>query len=338
MTLAAPVHKLMLIQVLSSGEYMPIPSTCPECLAAFNIPDKFAGKTVKCRECEGHIQVPGGEIEELDREEEVQEDRPRKKRNRNDEDDNDRPRKRRKTKLKKPSPGLVVGIVVGAVLVIGLVVTTVLLLSSDKNRKSNDSVANSGTPTKRPELPAGWVDFKHPKGLYSVYLPSTPILAHSSNNRPPQNFNFGGGLALEESYAASSLNKESPVMCGIDIVPNPPGGLDGFAAGQANPGANLFPGVKWSNTRMTWAGKPAVEMVVEMDLSGAMAAFPGMNKLPNAKPPGGAANPPIAAKSKSHIRYVIVNDKLYMFELSSLGGSPSETYRAAFYDSVVFGN
>jgi PHP family Zn ribbon phosphoesterase len=58
---------------------MPIRTTCTECLAEFKIPDRFAGKTVKCKECTGHITVPGGEIDESDEEE--LEDRPRINRN-----------------------------------------------------------------------------------------------------------------------------------------------------------------------------------------------------------------------------------------------------------------
>ena len=86
---------------------------------------------------------------------------------------------------------------------------------------------------------------------------------------------------------------------------------------------------------MNWAGKPAVEMAVELDLTNAISSFPGGDKIPKGIQPGGPGT--IAAKSKSYIRYVVVNDKMYMFEIHSLGGSPSETDRAAFYDSVVFG-
>jgi hypothetical protein len=133
------------------------------------------------------------------------------------------------------------------------------------------------------------------------------------------------------------LKKDNPLMCGIQICPSPPGGLQGFQSGQASQGAaNPFPGVKWSNTHMNWAGKAAVEMVVELDLSNAMSSFPGVNQMPKGVQPGGASLP-IPAKSKSYIRHVVINDKMYMFEIHSLGGSPSEADRAAFYDSVVFG-
>jgi hypothetical protein len=347
---------------------MPIRTTCPECLGVFNIPDRFAGKTVACRECTGPISVPGGDIDESE-DEELQE-RARKKSYRNSEDDDDLPRKRRKAKSKGPSTGLVVGVAVGAVVLIGFAVAAVVLMSSRKNQnddiankgtnnnEANTSKSNSGNPSipdfipldprrsgsdlipsapKRPALPAGWVDFHHPKGLYSIYLPSNPILTHSSSprNRPPQKLPFGG-IALDESYVAASLNKERPLTCGIDISPSPPGGLQGFQGGQANSGAaNLFPGVKWSNTYMTWAGKQAVEMVVELDITDAVSSFPGGNQLPKGMQPGGAAA--IPAKSKSYIRHVVVNDKMYMFAINSLGGSPSEAERAAFYDSVVFG-
>ncbi|HEV3386376.1 MAG TPA: hypothetical protein VG097_16255 [Gemmata sp.] len=348
---------------------MPIRTTCPECLAVFNIPDRFAGKTVTCRECTGHIPVPGGEIDESEDGEELEE-RPRKKSYRNSEDDDYLPRKRRKAKSKGPSTGIVIGIVVGAVVLIGVAVAAVVLISSRKNQNddtasrgtnnnvANTSKSNSGNPTipdiipldprrsgsdltpsalKRPALPAGWVDFHHPKGLYSIYLPSSPILTHSSSprNRPPQNLPFGG-IALDESYVAASLNKDRPLTCGINICPSPPGGLQGFQGGQANSGAaNLFPGVKWSNTYMNWAGKPAVEMTVELDIADAVSSFPGGNQFPKGMQPGGSSA--IPAKSKSYIRYVVVNDKIYMFAINSLVGSPSEAERAAFYDSVVFG-
>ena len=40
---------------------MPIGADCPECGHAFNLPDKLAGKKVRCTKCEAVFRVPAAE-------------------------------------------------------------------------------------------------------------------------------------------------------------------------------------------------------------------------------------------------------------------------------------
>ncbi|MBX9628353.1 MAG: hypothetical protein K2X82_31430, partial [Gemmataceae bacterium] len=37
---------------------MPIPTTCPGCRAAFDVPDQLAGKTIRCTSCKTQLTVP----------------------------------------------------------------------------------------------------------------------------------------------------------------------------------------------------------------------------------------------------------------------------------------
>lgn len=50
---------------------MPIPVTCPECFMDYSIPEKFAGKKIKCKSCGAAVAVPrpgtaGPEADEFD--------------------------------------------------------------------------------------------------------------------------------------------------------------------------------------------------------------------------------------------------------------------------------
>jgi hypothetical protein len=42
---------------------MPISIQCDQCHRSYNLDDKFAGKTVKCKNCAALMRVPGGTTE-----------------------------------------------------------------------------------------------------------------------------------------------------------------------------------------------------------------------------------------------------------------------------------
>ena len=190
----------------------------------------------------------------------------------------------------------------------------------------------SGSSPKRPQLPEGWVDFEHPKKLYSVYLPGTPSFIQSNGGNPLQNPS-SHGMPVEEAYMATSLGGNKIMSCGISILPVPRGGLKEVQTGLGNQGS--FLGATLTKTELQWSGRPAIEIAVEVDLSKALNALPGGFPKPPSMPPGGSANFP--AKTKSYHRFIIVNKKLFHFEINSVAGEPSDTEKAAFFDSVTFG-
>jgi hypothetical protein len=206
-----------------------------------------------------------------------------------------------------------------------------LLYNALREDRSEERTAN-GPPPKRPQLPEGWVDFQHPKKLYSVYLPGTPSSIPSNGVSPLRN-PASPGMSVEEAYTASSLGGNRIMTCGISIFPVPSGGLREVQTGLGSQGA--FPGMTLTKTELKWTGRPAVEITIETDLSKALNALPAGFPKPPSMPPGGAANFP--AKTKSHHRFIIVNNKLFHFEINCVSGELSDTEKAAFFDSVTFG-
>jgi hypothetical protein len=283
-------------------------------------------------------------------------------------------RRRRKPKTRGPSIGLLIGLTLGIIFVICLGLTFIIVLSSRPNRRDTDTVAKeSFVPSdttdehqspkpktgdsvppvdpkrlmsevfqplsKRPPLPEGWVEFRHPKGVYSVYLPGKAHLIHSYSQNGPkkqQNSLYGGVFTSEETYS-NKPTPDQPTLCGISIRTGPPSTLQPIINAMSYQGSpEVFPGTTCSITKINWSGKQAIEIVTECDSLGMLAAFPGSTQFMQAlQQNGGEDN--VSKKYKSYIRQLLLNDKLIAFELLSGKGSPSDTERTAFFESVVFG-
>jgi hypothetical protein len=168
----------------------------------------------------------------------------------------------------------------------------------------------------RPQLPESWVDFQHPKKEYAVYLPSKPILMESHPNKPPQN-QPPNTVYAEESWAAKG-NKQLPITFGMSKLAGTPNALQFHYNSLMSP-SPAGPGNKITCARINWAGREALELVIESETIGTQSG------APNAK------------KNISYARYAFVNDKIYMFEVHNIGGLLTDTERTAFFESVVFG-
>lgn len=131
---------------------------------------------------------------------------------------------------------------------------------------------------------------------------------------------------------------KQPTCCAMVASTFPPEIIEQYRAGVIDPAAanGMFPGIAMTTTRITWAGKPATEMVVESDLGGMVAGLPGGAQLGQTVNSQGLPGK-LATKNRSYIRYLVLNDKLQAFAIQNLYGPPSEAERKAFFDSVVFG-
>lgn len=151
----------------------------------------------------------------------------------------------------------------------------ILLAGCNKNRKSAPQ-ADTGPPaaapaddnTKpvlplvaaKPMLPEGWVEFRQPEGLFTVYLPSRA-----------QPIKFGGkGLSLRQpvpvgrmlmgDYGTNKADRE--LYCEVGVAIYSPELVDGVKAG----GEKREPVIGSRNkkrTPITWCGHPDYEDTAE---------------------------------------------------------------------------
>ena len=126
---------------------MPITTACTSCHARLNVGDDVAGKKIKCPRCGNIFRVVGSEdvTEELplpprkrasaleersprraERDDEDDDDRPRRRSRSEDDDEDERPRSTKRSGSKAP---LLIGIGVGAVVLIGAVIGLVIWLT-----------------------------------------------------------------------------------------------------------------------------------------------------------------------------------------------------------------
>jgi hypothetical protein len=344
---------------------VPIIIVCPECDSELELPDTLAGRKIECPECSTHLRVPGDKrkspepVEEPSPSEEPEFERPKTKRPRAV---NSRSRRTRRQKAAGSGNLLLVGIPIAVVALFGVAFAVILLTKSKSNTNNAGGVARSdgttpdrtsGSPSgsstsgrtlldpaplatpKRPPLPEGWVDFRHPSGAYSVYLPGKAQLVQKTNGKPPPNLPIGNGAYGEEMYAAESTGPSS-IQCGISTIAGPPESLPAHVTASPNHNSNLFPGVKWTVTQFSWYGNQAIEYVTEADLGGMVAAMPGGPKMQQAAQQAGMNTMP--KKSVTYSRHVLVGNRVYVFSIHNwVQGEPSEADRRAFFDSVVFG-
>ncbi|HUR54369.1 MAG TPA: hypothetical protein VMZ71_09570 [Gemmataceae bacterium] len=324
---------------------MPIPVECPDCRVELNIPEKLAGKTVKCPHCAGPVRVPFDEPEE--------EERPRERRTR-PAPRREAPKRRAKS---KGNSGVLIGAAVGMVVIIVAAVGVTVLVRSGKKGVPTDTAQKTtdgkggpapvvqgdpGPASKlivpvpigpiRPPLPDGWIDFRHPQGEYSVYVPRKPRAMPRQRDTAPE-FNESG------YYTPPTTIERPELICTMAAVTYPPQVMEGYRTGNLDMSVinRMFPGMTATSNRITWQGRVALEMSLEADVSGMMAGLPGGGAFAQELRKGGKLPNGIPLKQVSFMRYVVVGDRLYTFVLQNLYAVPTEAERRAFFESVVFG-
>src|SRR5438045_9436384 len=103
---------------------MSIPVKCPECKVAYRVADEMAGRSIRCKDCDGRIEVPdadGGRVGIQSRAD--AESRPGRRRTLDDEEPDDSPR-RSKRRAGKRSNATTILLIVGGALALGCVLCT----------------------------------------------------------------------------------------------------------------------------------------------------------------------------------------------------------------------
>jgi hypothetical protein len=176
---------------------MSIAVTCSGCSVKLNVPDSAAGKKVKCPKpgCGAILSVPAPRpdfeviavvppaplpkpkprpvkaVVEVDDDDD---ERPRKTSRRDDDDeeeDGDRPRKKKKKKSAGMSPGVLVGIVLGGLLVLGGAGYGVYALVSKKSDSAGGGGNGSG---QKAAVPTSWVAYTAANDKFKAYFPAEP--------------------------------------------------------------------------------------------------------------------------------------------------------------------
>ncbi len=153
----------------------------------------------------------------------------------------------------------------------------------------------------RPALPAGWVEFKHPEGAYTVFLPAQirPTKENMSLRQPVQ-----AGQGLNSSYEGHV----SGLSFGVVVTIFPPESADIIRAGQEHQFSN-DPNVK--RISATLAGRLADELT--------FGNYP--------------------QNITAITRRVWVGNRSYAVELvGDEPGRPTVAERATIFDSFVVGN
>jgi hypothetical protein len=105
----------------------------------------------------------------------------------------------------------------------------------------------------RPALPHGWVEFHHPDGAFTVFLPSQPRpikISAGSNLRQP----IPAGRALMSDHAT---DPGGPLYCEVGVAVFSPELVDGVKAARDRKPVIGGPGAR--RTTITWCGRPAFE-------------------------------------------------------------------------------
>jgi len=170
----------------------------------------------------------------------------------------------------------------------------------------------------KPALPDGWREFKHPDGVYSIYVPAQP--KHSPMSAPSLELKqpLGPNEARETVHIVLATATQ-PLTCDMRAQlfdPNLQSVLEqSYAANRPKDDLNH----KWLEYRdVTWAGRRAKETVCEKTF------LLGSNVPPK--------------RIHQVARYMFTPGRLYTFSIERENQMPTATELAAFFDSFTLGN
>lgn len=332
---------------------MAIAVLCPGCNARLNAPDSAAGKNVKCPKCATLMTIPSAtaddDFEVVDDspqspgraapppatrkpvktdvmlDDDDDDDRPRRRRD-DDDDDDDRPKKKKKGKKKAKSgglsPGVMIAIAFGALLVLGGGGIGIYYATRDKSKETTSNTSGGGGGRSdsggKAAPPAGWVSFSPPSGGFKVYMPIAPSFTPTP---PPQPVRTITPLVYR------SEDETALVGVQVQVLYFPPN-MDETAKQnelqsrmQRNDGKKFGPGtgirVVSESQDATLAGMKANELVLELDLNELLKDAPPQAKQTK-------SGRPMPEKITTCARAIVSGDRAYVVVLISVGRHPDE--------------
>jgi hypothetical protein len=165
-------------------------------------------------------------------------------------------------------------------------------------------------PSARPALPAGWRQFRHPEGAYTIYAPGPLFPPKTSNNRLNQP--VPQGAALRSKFVMRlPVSKPGTPYCEVEVVAFSLELVDATRAAMER-NSHILGAAHPTKAAVTWAGHPAVEESGEQETSDRHRRFDVQ-------------------------RWMFVGNRLYGAALWGMDGHPTAEERAAFFDSFTLG-
>ncbi len=313
---------------------MAISILCPGCSVRLSVPDAAAGANVGCPQCAMRMLVPlptpvSAEKPRRIRPVAVREDDEDEEATRPQKPRESRDRSRRKKKKAADNTGIWIGVGVGGFIIAVTAVVAVILAQPPEAKPREDfAVGNfaTGNPLEaRPDtpaitavsvaLPAGWVKFRHPDGMFTVYAPGEPVRSRITAGMPL----LQPTVPLKPGEIRTSIYEVHPkdeqtLLCSMSIsliAPDQMGFMQGMFAENSG-GKSEGPLRRTATRNVTWGGMPTIEATNEMDL----------NK---------------DTTQTSVVRSVLDGNKMYHFMLARENGAPTDAEITAFFDSFVPG-
>jgi hypothetical protein len=187
---------------------------------------------------------------------------------------------------------------------------------ADVEPGSRPAIPVVGAPVPRPSLPAGWVEYTHPEGVFTVHTPGRPRLKDRS--RPGTLRNPPPGVSPWTIHAVDG--KELYVEMEVNVVPfDQAAQLRADLKRQSDETRRNNPGDKFVDRNVTWAGRPAEETEHYYDV----------------RDPASKSG---TARRLRVGRDLWVGGTAYSFRIEGTEANrPTAGERAAFFDSFVLG-
>jgi hypothetical protein len=259
-----------------------------------------------------------------------EDDRPRRRHRDDEDDDDDRPRKKKGPAKKGGlNPGVLIGAGVLGVVLLGAGGYAVYHFTRDKEKDKETTAStggggqNTGGGGGGDSVPSGWVSFSPPNGGFKVNLPSRPINADQPTPRTPT-----GNQPQTVEYTTGQPSTNAP-SCNVSVAAFP---ASMSAADKEKAVTQQYDLMsvflkefikEVSRGKATLAGKEATELVIELDVERAAAAFEkGVKK-------GG---PPLPSKAVVVMRWFVTENRGY-FLLIAMAEARKPDQEKAFFDS-----
>ena len=289
------------------------------------------GKLKKSRKDESDDENEDRPKSKRRRDDDEEEDRPRRKRRRDDdeEDEDDRPKKKKKKKSGGIPPVAIVGIVVGALVVMGGVGYGIYALAfSDNDSKTSSGSGGSGgtggttntfgTGRGKAARPEGWVKFESADGGFKGYFPEI-LTEQKLPDQPYQKLYLCDKPSIKTGCLVSVITPKVKPNRNMEKAP------DLLAIAINSSGFKEL-----SHKEAMLAGFPALEYVCEVPAQPVNSNSPPKKNSPKSNP---SDNTSSKNTGRAVYRLTITDDVIVMVVIMSESGMPKTEYVDGFFDN-----